>query len=197
MLMRLPGLHTCQHGQQRQQWASEIYRAFDARHYISGDAKYWESMPSTKMRPIYCSKTWAHARTQLILSYHNILPSVGSTAGNSSTRLSQPHLWAELPELYDASVFQPCFFTDEIIQLVPSSSAVLPGTINAEPVGMHKDHTGLTKFSSEDDGDFEVIANHLLRMSRTAPKEIEGRWDAHRQREGTLTYYVVRYNLTS
>lgn len=57
-------------------------------------------------------------------------------------------------------------------QLVPRTSAVVPGMVNAEAIGLDKDHVDMCKFSSWDDGDFNIIYGHLQQMIKKAPAEI-------------------------
>lgn len=42
--------------------------------------------------------------------------------------------------------------TDLVFQLVPRSSAVVPGAPDAEAVGLNTDHIGLAKFGRQEDG---------------------------------------------
>lgn len=61
---------------------------------------------------------------------------------------------------------------------------MVSGAPDAEAVGLHKDHTGLAKFSQEDDGDFELLSRQLSQMAKLAPTKNACRWEDYRRREG-------------
>ncbi|KAF8530242.1 hypothetical protein BU17DRAFT_78873 [Hysterangium stoloniferum] len=60
--------------------------------------------------------------------------------------------------------------------IVPRSSAVLPGAVNIEPIGMHKDHTGMSKFESVNDDDFKAVLCAIQDMVKKAPVAVHVRW---------------------
>lgn len=74
---------------------------------------------------------------------------------------------------------------------------MVSGTVNAESVGLHKDHNSLVKYGSEGDRDFSIVANYLSQMAQTAPQEIEGRWTMCHQREGKLIFCFNLYKMPS
>jgi molybdenum cofactor biosynthesis enzyme MoaA len=51
------------------------------------------------------------------------------------------------------------------IQIVPKSSAVVPGTRNTEAVGLNKTHIDMVKFDSAEDDDFSTVALLIQGMS--------------------------------
>ncbi|KAF8525562.1 hypothetical protein BU17DRAFT_62707 [Hysterangium stoloniferum] len=63
-----------------------------------------------------------------------------------------------------------------ISTIVPRSSAVVPGAVNIEPIGMHKDHTGLSKFGSVNDDDFKSVLCAIQDMVKKAPAAVHVRW---------------------
>ena len=66
--------------------------------------------------------------------------------------------------------------------IVPRSSAVVPGTMDAEAISINKNHVNMSKFSSAEDGDFNTISNHLSIMAKAAPRKIAENWERHRRR---------------
>lgn len=49
---------------------------------------------------------------------------------------------------------------DELVQVVPQDSAILPGYI---PIGIHGNHMDMTKFASIDDPGFTAVCGELRR----------------------------------
>ncbi|KAF8529586.1 hypothetical protein BU17DRAFT_79596 [Hysterangium stoloniferum] len=60
--------------------------------------------------------------------------------------------------------------------IVPKASAVLPGAVNIEPISMHKDHTGMSKFQSVDDDDYKSVLCAVQDMIKKAPATVDARW---------------------
>ncbi|KAF8526910.1 hypothetical protein BU17DRAFT_40153 [Hysterangium stoloniferum] len=50
--------------------------------------------------------------------------------------------------------------------LVPKFSAVVPGAVNAEPLGLYKDHLHLVKFTSPEDDNYEAVVMTIILMIR-------------------------------
>jgi hypothetical protein len=71
-----------------------------------------------------------------------------------------------------------------LFQLVPKSSAVVPGTVNVEAIAINKDHVGMAKFSSSEDEDFQIICGHLSHMASLAPQKIAEKWRLDKKHEG-------------
>lgn len=69
-------------------------------------------------------------------------------------------------------------------QLVDRRSAVVPGATNAEPVGLHKDHLGMSKFAYEDDADYDILSSQLFQMAKAAPSKIVERWESFNRKQG-------------
>jgi hypothetical protein len=61
-------------------------------------------------------------------------------------------------------------------QLVTKSSAVVPGAVNTEAIVVNKDHSGMAKYSSSGDDDFQTICWHISEMVSMAPQKIAQRW---------------------
>ena len=68
------------------------------------------------------------------------------------------------------------------VKVVPQTSAVVPGAINADALELYKDHASLVKFDSEHDGDFLVVSGQLHLMARQATVAIKKRWDEQGKR---------------
>ncbi|KAF8530241.1 hypothetical protein BU17DRAFT_60003 [Hysterangium stoloniferum] len=62
------------------------------------------------------------------------------------------------------------------LTIVPRSSAVVPGAVNMEPIGMHKDHNGMAKFESVNDDDFISVLSAMQDMVKKAPAAVHARW---------------------
>ena len=75
-------------------------------------------------------------------------------------------------------------------QLVPKSSAIVPGTVNVESIAINKDHVGMARFPSSEDEDFQTICGHLDYMVRMAPQKIAEKW----RLEGDMKvcHYAIR-----
>ncbi|KAF8530182.1 hypothetical protein BU17DRAFT_78785 [Hysterangium stoloniferum] len=68
--------------------------------------------------------------------------------------------------------------------IVPKASAVLPGAVNIEPISMHKDHTGMSKFQSVNDDDYKSVLCTVQDMVKNALANVHGRWiKFHQQNE--------------
>lgn len=67
---------------------------------------------------------------------------------------------------------------------------MVPGAVNAESVGLNKDHVGLAKFDQEYDGDFVILSNHISQMAKQAPAENTSRWDLYRRRESKQFHII-------
>ncbi|KAF8523906.1 hypothetical protein BU17DRAFT_85349 [Hysterangium stoloniferum] len=65
--------------------------------------------------------------------------------------------------------------------IVPRESAILPGAVNIEPISMHKDHTGMSKFQSVDDGDYESVLYIVQDMVKKAPVAVQAKWTTFNQ----------------
>ena len=63
------------------------------------------------------------------------------------------------------------------LQIVPRSSAVVPGVADAEPICIHTDHKNMVKFISRADGDYEIVSENLQIMAQRAEAIINRRWE--------------------
>lgn len=61
-------------------------------------------------------------------------------------------------------------------QVVPKSSAVVPGAADAEPIAIHADHINMAKFASKEDSGYRTVSGHLRIMAESADKAITLRW---------------------
>ncbi|KAF8519738.1 hypothetical protein BU17DRAFT_47444, partial [Hysterangium stoloniferum] len=64
-------------------------------------------------------------------------------------------------------------------QCIPASSAIVPGTVNADYLAIHKTHSEMVKFQSKGDGDYNNMVFQLQQMSETAPSHIALNWMKH------------------
>jgi hypothetical protein len=63
----------------------------------------------------------------------------------------------------------------EII-VVPKSSAVVPGQVDAEPIAIMDNHINMVKFPSPQGNDFKRVAGHLKLMADKAFTKVQNRW---------------------
>ncbi|KAF8511483.1 P-loop containing nucleoside triphosphate hydrolase protein [Hysterangium stoloniferum] len=79
----------------------------------------------------------------------------------------------------------PTLLPDAISEIiVPKTSAIVPGIVNVESIGMHKAHIGMAKFQSIDDNDFKSISLIVQDMIRKAPSAVQTRWTKFDQQSG-------------
>ncbi|KAF8064905.1 hypothetical protein FPV67DRAFT_1500662 [Lyophyllum atratum] len=69
------------------------------------------------------------------------------------------------------------------IMLVPRSSAVVPGVRDAEAIAINKDHSGMSKFASSGDDDFQTVLESLRVMVKKAPQKIQREWMRYKRTE--------------
>lgn len=60
------------------------------------------------------------------------------------------------------------------MQIVPKSSAVVPGAVNAEPIAIMDNHLNMVKYTSLDDAGFNKVAGHLFLMAKQASAQENG-----------------------
>jgi hypothetical protein len=102
---------------------------------------------------------------------------------SSSTRCTQLG-FREAPKERQVLTFLARLQPLMLFQLVPKSSAVVPGTVNVEAVAINKDHVGMAKFPSSNDEDFQTICGHLGNMVSMAPQKIAEKWRLDKRHEG-------------
>jgi hypothetical protein len=61
--------------------------------------------------------------------------------------------------------------------VVPKSSAVVPGAVDAEAIAIMADHKNMTKFASENDAGFRKISGHLMLMVEEARDKVSRNWE--------------------
>jgi hypothetical protein len=59
--------------------------------------------------------------------------------------------------------------------VVPKSSAVVPGQVNAEPIAIMDDHINMVKFARQSN-EFKKVASHLKLIVDEAPKKVLTNW---------------------
>ncbi|KAF8505068.1 P-loop containing nucleoside triphosphate hydrolase protein [Hysterangium stoloniferum] len=78
--------------------------------------------------------------------------------------------------------------------IVPKLSAVIPGAIDMEVVGMSKDHYGMTKFASQSDDDFILMLSVIKNMTESASSVVQHQWSKFEQTEmaSTAVTYIAK-----
>jgi hypothetical protein len=56
--------------------------------------------------------------------------------------------------------------------VVPRASAVVPGQVDAEPIVIHANHTGMVRYTSKNDSGYGTILEELQTIAREAPNAI-------------------------
>ncbi|KAF8519811.1 hypothetical protein BU17DRAFT_89674 [Hysterangium stoloniferum] len=79
--------------------------------------------------------------------------------------------------------------------IVPRFSAVIPGAVDMEGVGMSKDHNGMTKFASQSDEDFIFISTTIQNIIKKALPPIQLRWSKFEYAEVEPTGITYRPKL--
>jgi hypothetical protein len=60
--------------------------------------------------------------------------------------------------------------------IVPKSSALVPGQVNAEPIAIIDNHIDMVKFSSKGNSEFQRVAAHLKLMAEIASTKVQQNW---------------------
>ncbi|KAH8669617.1 hypothetical protein BGZ60DRAFT_38520 [Tricladium varicosporioides] len=86
------------------------------------------------------------------------------------------------------------------ILVVPKSSAVIPGQVDAEPIAIMDHHINMVKFAKQSN-EFKKVAGHLKLMVDNAPLKIEKNWVTERGVEvtragNTKPTFDVAFDLT-
>lgn len=61
-------------------------------------------------------------------------------------------------------------------QVVPKSSAVVPGATDAEPIVIHANHINMVKFALKEDSGYRTMSGHLRTMAEKAGEVIALKW---------------------
>lgn len=64
-----------------------------------------------------------------------------------------------------------------MVQVVPKSSAVVPGAADAEQIMIHADHREMVRFESKENNDYEKVSDHLIVMVEKAGSVVGLRWE--------------------
>ena len=59
------------------------------------------------------------------------------------------------------------------VQLVEKYTAVVPGAVDARPVGLNKSHLGMSKFDSREDDDYKTMVFYIKTLAEKAVEEKE------------------------
>lgn len=82
--------------------------------------------------------------------------------------------------------------------MVPKSSAVVPGVLDAESIAIMANHLEMTKYRSESDTGYKKVSGHLQLIIQEANTKIQQNWDKEEwtNHSMTLKIYLADYNLT-
>jgi hypothetical protein len=78
----------------------------------------------------------------------------------------------------------PLTFGSSIV-VVPKSSAVIPGHVDAEPIAIMDDHINMVKFSSQN-SEFKRVTGHLKLMAEKAPTKVQENWSTEESVEAGM-----------
>jgi hypothetical protein len=63
------------------------------------------------------------------------------------------------------------------LKVVPRTSAVVPGAVDAKIIGIHADHRDMVRFASKQDASYKTVSGHLRIMTGNACEVVRLRWD--------------------
>jgi hypothetical protein len=69
----------------------------------------------------------------------------------------------------------PTLFNKSIM-VVPISSAVVPGAVDAESIAIHANHRDMVRFTSNEDEGYQKVQKHLRLMIKDATEQTEAKW---------------------
>jgi hypothetical protein len=72
------------------------------------------------------------------------------------------------------------------LMVVPKSSAVVPGAVDAEAIAIMDNHTDMVRFASGVDGGFRKVAGHLMLMVEEAPAKVMRNWETEENMENGM-----------
>lgn len=65
--------------------------------------------------------------------------------------------------------------------MVPQTSAVVPGAVDAESIAIYADHINMVKFASKEDSGYKTIAGHIRLMAQVANDKVSEQWKTERR----------------
>jgi hypothetical protein len=72
--------------------------------------------------------------------------------------------------------------------VVPKSSAVVPGAINAEPIAIMANHHEMVKYLGDDVEAFRKVSGHIQVMVEEANDKVQKNWDTEeRLKKGMIS----------
>lgn len=77
------------------------------------------------------------------------------------------------------------------VQVVPKSSAVVPGVLDAESIAITANHLEMTKYLSENDAGFKKVSGHLQLMVQEANIKVQKNWDSDEWRYHSMSLLVL------
>lgn len=66
-------------------------------------------------------------------------------------------------------------------QVVPKTSAVVPGVADAESIAIYADHINMVKFTSNQDNGYKTLAGHIRLMVQDSNDKVSARWETERR----------------
>lgn len=82
--------------------------------------------------------------------------------------------------------------------MVPKSSAVVPGVLDAESIAIMANHLEMTKYRSENDIGYKKVSGHLQLIIQEANTKIQQNWDKEEWKNSSMTWKIhfTDYTLT-
>ena len=81
--------------------------------------------------------------------------------------------------------------------MVPKSSAVVPGVLDAESIAIMANHLEMTKYPSEIDMGYRKVSGHLQLIIQEANTKAQLNWDEEwKNHSMILKIYLTDYTLT-
>ena len=82
--------------------------------------------------------------------------------------------------------------------MVPKSSAVVPGVLDAESIAIMANHLEMTKYRSKIDMGYKKVSGHLQLIIREANTKVQLNWGKEEWKNNSmkLKIYLTDYTLT-
>ena len=82
--------------------------------------------------------------------------------------------------------------------MVPKSSAVVPGVLDAESIAIMGNHLEMTKYRSETDSGYKKVSGHLQLIIQEASTKIQLNWDKEEWKNHSMAMkiFLTDYTLT-
>ena len=74
--------------------------------------------------------------------------------------------------------------------MVPKSSVVVPGVLDAESIATMANHLEMTKYRSESDMEYKKVSGHLKLMVQEANTKVQLNWDKEELKDHSMTFEI-------